>query len=213
MTEDNRIRLPATLIDFANDVGVTGQDHDSYPAAGAQARYDHMRMYLIGLLSQQSSETAPTQYREGTPWLDTSTSPPILKIRSGDEWKQYSNAIIVGNDSDGDPLSLEDWYSSLSGFLSTFGPEITFSGTCTADDVTQIPIPETLRPAVSSIARPFVYINGLLQDPRDTPVQTAATPISIRLSGGVQLDSGDEFTVVIKSITAANFHSSTVTVP
>ena len=57
--QDNRLQFPPTLIDFVNVVGETGQAHDNFPEPG-QARYDWMRMAIIGLLSLQSSALPPT---------------------------------------------------------------------------------------------------------------------------------------------------------
>jgi len=68
---DNRITLPTTEIDF-NIVGLTGQDHDTYPGPGQSARYDWMRLYLIGLLAHQTSQCPPTNYRPGTIWFSNS---------------------------------------------------------------------------------------------------------------------------------------------
>ena len=109
---DNRIRLPAVKIDFANDVGLASQDHDTYPPAGGQARFDHMRMYLIGLLSQQSSYDEPTQKRDGTPWFDYNTL--SLKIWLDGSWRPYSDTIQLT-----DELNLTQWYSQVSLALST----------------------------------------------------------------------------------------------
>ena len=67
---DNRLRLPAPEIDFVNDVGITGQEHDTYPTADTQARYDWMRMYLQALLAHQSSHLQPINFRTGTTWFD-----------------------------------------------------------------------------------------------------------------------------------------------
>jgi hypothetical protein len=90
---DNRMRFPAGPIDFQNEVGTTGQDHDAYPEAGTQPRFDWMRMAIIGLLSQQSSYDPPTQYREGTPWFDLNEL--ALKIRRNDAWVPYAQAVLI----------------------------------------------------------------------------------------------------------------------
>lgn len=105
---DNRIRLPGPKINFADDVGVTGQDHDDYPEPG-QARYDHLRMYLIGLLSNQSGPQPPTQYRDGTVWFDTSGPKGVLKIRDRSEWRHLAEAIQLAPD-----VTLADWFQSQS---------------------------------------------------------------------------------------------------
>lgn len=90
---DNRIKLPAGEIDFDNTVGTTGQSHDLYPYPGHQPRYDHMRMYLIGLLSQQASFDEPTEYREGTVWFNLNTM--ALMIRLDNAWVTYADAILM----------------------------------------------------------------------------------------------------------------------
>jgi hypothetical protein len=101
---DNRIRFPSALIDFTTDVGVTGQEHDNYPAPG-QARYDWLRMYLLGLLSCQSSHTEPTQFREGTWWFDLNG--PEMKVRVGGNWRPASEVIMAGS------LTLAEFYGQF----------------------------------------------------------------------------------------------------
>lgn len=96
---DNRIRFPSNKIDFDAEVGVTGQDHDNYPLPNSQARFDWMRMIIIGLLSHQASETEPSEYRDGTVWFDLNSNE--LKIWMGGTtdgaWQPISKAIIVGD--------------------------------------------------------------------------------------------------------------------
>jgi hypothetical protein len=112
---DNRMRFPAPPIDFEDDVGDTGQDHDSFPEPG-QARYDWMRMAVIALLSNQSSFNEPVNYRVGTPWLDLNTW--TLKIRTGDgvkgtEWSDFSEVIQVT-----DGVTLKSWFEAISSDLA-----------------------------------------------------------------------------------------------
>jgi hypothetical protein len=112
---DNRIRLQAPPIDFEDDVGNTGQDHDDYPDPG-QARYDWMRMYLIGLLANQASFNEPVNYRKGTPWFDLNTM--TLKIRTGEgvagtTWSDFSDVIQVSTG-----LTLKDWFDAVAGTLA-----------------------------------------------------------------------------------------------
>lgn len=95
MLPDNRLRLQAPAIDFTNNVGITGQDHDNYPAPNQQARYDHLRMYLIALLANQSSYSAPTQYREGTLWFNLNTN-ELLIMHNG-SWTSMLDVIKVGD--------------------------------------------------------------------------------------------------------------------
>lgn len=112
---DNRIRIPAPPIDFEEDVGETGQDHDNFPEPG-QARYDWMRMFLIGLLANQASYDEPVNYRKGSFWMDLSTG--VLKIRTGNgtagtEWSDVAELIQV---SPG--LTLQDWFDAVSSSLA-----------------------------------------------------------------------------------------------
>lgn len=209
-TRDNRIRFPAARIDFENDVGVVGQDHDDYPAAGGQARYDWMRMFLIGLLSCQSSETAPTQCREGTLWFDLTTN--SMKVYSGGEWVDLAATIALTEaDSDGNVLSLATWYSQANTLLSGLAAEIVFSGTCTSDGITTIAVPSSLQSGLESDSRVFLYINGSLVKP--TSATLIGNPLStIRLSG-VSLSADDSFTVVIRRVPSSTFYGTNVVVP
>jgi hypothetical protein len=205
---DCRIRLPAAKIDFDADVGTTGQAHDDFPAPGAQARYDHFRSFLIGLLAQQASEEEPTQYRNGTSWFDLTTN--TLKIRSGDEWVSLAEAIsLTEPDTDGAVVTLASWYESLQALLTGLSPEIVFSGSCSVDDVTTITIPESVQSSIHTDSRVFLYINGSLVDPRNCSVIGTTT---IRLSNVVLMD-GDVFTANIRRISASTFLASSVSVP
>lgn len=205
---DNRVRFPAAKIDFASDVGVASQDHDDQPSPGP-ARYDWMRMYLIGLLSQQSSFDEPTQYRDGTPWFDLNTF--TLKIRSNGAWVPLSDAIAVAEDDEG-VTTLTEWFSSVSDTLASSAPEVVFNGSSSADGITTITIPESLRAYLYSDSRPFVYINGILTDPRNSRLDPSANPTSVKLSN-VSLSENDTFTIVIHRIPSATFYSSSVSVP
>jgi hypothetical protein len=115
-TPDYRIKFPAPTIDFTDDVGTTGQDHDNYPSPGTQARYDWMRLMLIGLLTHQASYEEPTQYRDGTVWYDLETLE--LKIwQSGDggssgAWTKLSDVIMVGL-AGTTPVSLTNFYEQF----------------------------------------------------------------------------------------------------
>ncbi len=103
---DNRMRFPAPEINFVDDVGTTGQDHDNFPAPG-QARYDWMRLAIISLLSQQSSYREPTQKRIGTPWFDLNTEK--LKMWNGISWANIADFIEVNGD-----MSLTEWITSIN---------------------------------------------------------------------------------------------------
>lgn len=204
---DNRIRLPAGLIDFAADVGIVSQDHDSYPPPQGQARYDHMRMVLIGLLAQQASFDEPTQYRNGTPWFDLNMN--MLKIRSEGAWVNYSEVIPLGEaDTEGNYLTLADWFNTTNAALSSFAQEIVFNGVSTSNGVTDITIPESLRPFIFTDTRCFLYLNGLMVDPRDCAFIGDST---IKLSN-ISLSVNDEFTAIIRRVPNSTFYAPTVSV-
>lgn len=209
-TPDNRVRLPAAKIDFTNDVGLSGGDHDSYPPEGGQARFDHMRMFLIGLLSQQSSFNEPSEKRDGTPWLDLNTN--VLKIWINNDWHLYSDVVPVAEDDDGNVTTLGEWFASVSSALSSLAQEVTFSGSSTSNDVTFINIPESLRDFLYSDSRPIVYINGALVDPRNSRLEPGALPTAVKLSN-VTLSSGDTFTVFIRRIPNSTFYTPNVSIP
>ena len=165
-------------------------------------------MFLIGLLAQQSSSSEPTEYRDGTPWLDLTEG--ILKIRFNGAWVPYSQVISVEQDESGaNTKTLAEFYTEIEEALTNLSPEITFSGSASADGVTLIPIPASLRTYIFANSRPFVYINGELIDPRNTRIQPGATPTAIILTN-VTLSTGDTFTVSIRRIPDATFYSESV---
>lgn len=118
---DDRINLQPPLVDFTNDVGTTGQAHDNFPAPG-QARYDWMRSYLIGLLSNQSAFCEPIEFRIGTVWFDLNNASykyragathPIL-LNEGDSWLSLSYGIELDTG-----LNLQDWFAQVQALLVT----------------------------------------------------------------------------------------------
>lgn len=208
---DYRIRFPSAAIDFVNDVGETGQDHDQIPAPGQQARYDWFRMYLIGLLSNQASPVAPTQYRQGTLWLDTSvpTVGPVLKIRRQEQWLNLSEAIDLGG------TTLQDWYDSVSLSLTSLSPELFFYGSVTENNRSDIAIPSNLIPYVSANTRAFVTING----ESDTKTKYILGPDKVSVISNtivrlntILLEAGDTFAVSLRLIPSETFHTSPVIV-
>lgn len=206
---DCRIRFPSGRIDFSTDVGLTGLDHDDYPLPGGQARFDHMRLFLIGLLAQQASYSAPSEYRDGTPWFDLNTL--SLKIWNGSEWVSYASTIALTDpDDDGAVVTLADWYAAAQPVLDTLSPEIVFSGSCVTNNTTNIPIPSSAQAYASTDSKVFMYINGLLIDPHNC-VLIGSPPTTIQLSN-VELSSGDVFTVMIRRMNAAAFVDSTITI-
>jgi hypothetical protein len=204
---DNRLRFSSTKIDFVTDVGLSGQDHDNYPPPQGQARFDHMRMLMIAVLSQQSSFDEPTEYRQGTPWFDLNSQ--TLKIRKGSEWVKFSETIPVGvPDGSGLYTTLEEWYDAVNAALTGVAQEVVFSGSSTADGIQSIEIPLSLRPFIYDDTRCFIHKNGLMQDPRNHTILGGTT---IKMSN-YQLDIGDVFTVVLKRVPSNSFYTPSVNV-
>lgn len=206
---DNRIRLTPTKIDFTADVGVTGQDHDSYPPPQGQARFDHMRMFLIGLLAQQSSYDEPTQKREGTTWFDLNEL--AVKIFINSQWVNYSDAIKIGSGT------LTDWCAEVSNSIISIFPDVVFNGICTVAGTDQISIPTALQSQIYSDSRAFITVTSsagvsVTVDPREVQFVGSPTPTTLVLIND-ELDEQDRFTVVIRRIPDSSFYTSTVSVP
>lgn len=199
---DNRLRYPAPRIDFEAEVGLTGQDHDNWPSAQGQARYDWFRMAFIALLANQSSYDTPTQYREGTFWYDLNTG--TLKIYREGSWSDLAEAIQVS------PVySLSSLVQTLEAILPTISPNITWSGICNADQSANIPIPASVQTAlVPAKSKALVYINGSLLDPRTCTILGNSV---VKLSG-TQLVQGDRFTVTIQGYDSTHFVTDTIAV-
>ena len=210
MTIDHRIRFSPVLTDFTNDVGVTGQDHDTYPSPGQQARYDWMRLYLIGLLSCQSSDDPPSQYREGTLWFDLKDV--TMKVRQNGAWVSLSQAIkLADTQNANDPLTLQDWYDAINEDIESLRSEVFFYGNIQSVNATLIPIPTNLLGELTPVSRPFVYIDGVLINPALTSLEPGPNPTAIGVPSGA-LTQGSDFTVTIKSIPSDNFNVQPVTV-
>lgn len=199
---DNRLRFPSGRIDFTNDVGIVSQDHDNYPPPQGQARYDHMRMVIIGLLSQQASFDEPTEYRNGTPWFDLNSN--ILKIRNNDSWTNYSDIIPLGDAG----LTLSEWFDITNAALSSLSQEVVFNGVSTISGATSIAIPSALQTFIFSDTRCFFYLNGLMIDPRNCTIIGGTT---IQLSN-ISLSINDEFTVMLRRVPDDSFYAATVSV-
>lgn len=210
MTIDNRIRFPATRIDFANDVGVTGQSHDSYPAPGAQARFDWMRMFLVGLLSNQSSSSLPTQYRLGTIWFNLTDE--TLKLRRSGGWESIAAGIKLDDASTSAvPYTLQDWYDDIHETVHSLRSELFFHGIVQSANAVLIPIPTHLQPMVQYGSRPFVWVNGMLINPAKVSLEPGANPTAIRMPSGV-MPQGAEIVVAIKFIADSQFNTPQVTI-
>lgn len=216
-TQDARIRFPAARVDFVNDVGETSQPHDQYPAPGQQARYDWLRLYLIGLLSNQASALEPTNYREGSLWFDTSIDlsdiipPATFRVRKNNNWVSLSEAINLGTST------LQAWYEETVSSLSSIAPELFYAGVAKNAGSSDIPIPPTIGTYVTSDTRAFVVINGegsnrlgastIIVDPRRVSVFN--THITLQ---DFQLEADDKFTVTLRRIPSATFYQPNVIV-
>lgn len=198
---DNRHRLPAPRIDFDDDVGTTGQDHDTHPEPG-QARYDWMRMAIIALLSHQSADDFPTQFRTGTTQYRRDLLHYLYRkeLSGGDEnWRPIAEAIALETDeTDGAlSLSLQGWFDSVQPLLESLRPKFTWSGSSNSNNITAIPVPDPIEAELTAIVddiRPLVWIDGLLVDPRNTRFSEA--PVVVELLSGVELNRGQRFTVI-----------------
>lgn len=123
---DDRINLQPPLIDFDTTVGTTGQAHDEFPKPG-QARYDWMRSYLIGLLSNQSAFCEPIEFRLGTIWFDLNVSSfkyragstqPII-VTEGDNFISLAHGIELETG-----LSLQAWFEQIQELITPPDPNV-----------------------------------------------------------------------------------------
>jgi hypothetical protein len=204
---DYRIKFPAPLIDFSADVGLTGQAHDEYPAPGTQARYDHLRLYLIGLLTHQASYLSPFEYSEGTIWFDLNTT--ALKTYFNNQWQEIANAIILT--SEGQTVTLADWYTNQATIiLKSLAPEVVFGGRSTISGIFRIPIPSNVYPYIFSDSRIFMTVNSLHNlDPREVAIVTVGSQKFIDISPN-ELDANDLFYVSIRRIPNATFSTENI---
>jgi len=207
---DHRIRFDAPLINFATSVGLSGQAHDDYPGPGQQARYDWMRIYLIGLLANQSGNTAPSQFREGTLWFDLADE--TMKVRRIGAWVSLSQGIkLADTDNPAEPYTLQDWYDDVNEDVQSLRNEIVFHGLVQSINAGLIPIPTSLQPLLQTNSRPFVWVNGSLVNPATTTLEPGANPTAVRVPNGI-MTQGSEVVVVIKFIPDSRFNISPVTI-
>lgn len=196
MTGDNRIRLDETPVDF-DRTDDTGQNHDTYPASGELTRYDQMRSYLIGLLSNQSSEDEPLEKREGSLWFDKGDNE--LKIYNGSDWDNLSKYIKI-NES-GDNYTIQNTIDSIMATLAYVGPRIVWSGFFSSDEINRIPIPEDYQGyAMIEGMQAFVYVDGLLLDPRKCIIRDD-NPTYIDIVGGIDVKPQQTYTVKMEKVT------------
>ena len=204
---DYRIKFPAPLIDFSADVGLTGQAHDEYPAPGTQARYDHLRLYLIGLLTNQASYLLPLEYSEGTIWFDLNTT--ALKTYFNNQWQEIANAIVLT--SEGETTTLADWYTNQATIiLKSLAPEVVFGGRSTISGIFRIPIPSNMYPYIFTDSRIFMTVNSTHNlDPREVAIVTVGSQKFIDISPN-ELDANDLFYVTIRRIPNTTFSTENI---
>lgn len=203
MIPDNRIKLQPTEVDFVNDVGVTGQQHDHYPSPDSAPRYDWMRLYLIGLLSNQSSiGEQPLNFRDGTLWYDKETGE--YKYHDSDNEQTFmplANGIKI------DTTSLSNIIDDLRNSVGLMRRTATFSGVSNID-TNIINIPSNIQEVASeSDNYPILYKNGLLIDPRLVSFSEGC-PVCIELEGDAELEADDKFTIFIQRFNI--FHTETI---
>ena len=186
---DNRIQFPVSAeIDFINDVGLTGQDHDNYAEPGTFSRYDWMRMIVLGLLSNQASREEPSEYRPGTLHYDLNTF--FYKCMLNGNFEDISKCMKVVD------ASLYEWAQEIEEKRNRFQLTGVFSGVA-YDQSDVINIPESLQEISKAPNRPYLFKNGRIIDPNLTQFNVGC-PVAIELSSGAVLSPDDKFTVFIK---------------
>lgn len=189
---DFRIRFPSSKINFVEDVfagSPDGQDVNDFPAPGEQARYDWMRMVVIGLLANQSSYEEPINYKIGTLWMDLNDN--FYKYFNGESFASASDAIAIGD------MSLTDWSEVVNETVGKVTEAASFSGTSNSNGVTEINVPENaLAAAEYENNHPIMYKNDLLVDPRQTSFNPERT--KVLLLDGLELRRNDTFTILIQ---------------
>jgi hypothetical protein len=220
---DNRIRFSTSAIDFTNDVGLTQQQHDTYPSPNTQARYDWMRMYLIGLLSNQSSCDQPSQYRPGTMWYQMdcpNTGNGYYKAYDclTDTFTDLSDYIKAFDSIDGN-VNLTSFINStrislgaITNATGALNVEIILYGNVTSVATNEIIVPAEMQSMLGSDYVPFVYFQndaaktsavpfpGMTLIPADEVVLSPAYDKVTLLN--IFLTNGDKYMVSFRRIAA-----------
>lgn len=198
---DNRIRLdPPVVVDFTKP-GLTGQKHDLYPAPNTQARYDLMRIYLMGLLANQSSnenvDGEPFEKRTGTLWYKKVAG--LLELFDGTDFSDLSKHIGITINEE--KRTIESVISDILLSLQYSAPRVIWCGRFIIGSNNNIPIPEAYHGyAVVAKMRPIVYVDGLLIDPRDTVIQ-AGSPAYIKMNDNFNPRPNQKYTVILEHVT------------
>lgn len=205
-TDDNRIRLDETPVDFSRTDQVD-QLHSSYPDPNTQARFDQMKSFMIGLISNQSSpgECEPFEKRIGTLWFNKTIE--MLLLFNGTDFDTISKYISVESSTTDeedvtttDVVTLQSLLDEVLATLELVGPEVVWSGFFSNDEVNEIPIPTEFQGyAALSGMQAFVHIDGLYKDPRKCIIDENNNTV-IRLVG-INTKPNQEFTVELRKIT------------
>lgn len=185
---NNKIIFPESEIDFLNDVGNTGQDHDDYAEPGTHPRYDWMRMIVLGLLSYQASDQEPNEHRPGTIWFDLEHMQ--YKCQLGGIFTDIANAIEILSSN------LDNWSKDVDEKRNRFQPTSCFSGIARIE-TNVISIPQEIQHTAIAPNRPFLFKNGRLINPDLVQFNTGC-PVAIELSKDAILSPNQHFTIFIK---------------
>ena len=197
MLPNYTIRFPSTKIDFENDVhggSSDGQDINNYPEPG-QARYDWMRMVVIGLLANQSSEEEPTNRKIGTLWMNLNDN--FFKYFNGEEFTEFAEAIRIGD------MNLDEWTKLAEDTIGKTTESATFSGVIETTNITEIDVPnDALKAASYENNHPVLYLNQLMIDPRLTSFNINRNKVLLLDNeyGTIRVRKDDVFTIMIQRL-------------
>jgi hypothetical protein len=192
---DYRIRFPSAKIDFDEDVhggSPGGQDVDDFPQPGTQARYDWIRLTIIGLLANQSSVEEPLNYKIGSLWHNLNDG--FFKYFDGEDWAELTKAIRIGE------TNLEEWSELVNETVGKVTEAASFTGVAESNNITEIDIPDSAMAAASyNNNHPVLYKNDLLIDPRLTSFNLDRNKVLFldNEAGSVKLNRNDRYTILI----------------
>jgi len=154
-----------------------------------------MRMVVIGLLANQSSEEEPLNYKIGSLWMNLNDY--FFKYFDGEEFSELAKAIRIGD------TSLEEWSEIVEETVGKVTEAASFTGVSQANNVTEIDIPDSALAAASySNNHPTLYKNDLLVDPRLTDFNIDKNKVLLLDNeiGVVKLAKNDRYTVLINRL-------------
>jgi hypothetical protein len=195
---DNRINLSSP--DFGpSGTGSTGQLHDEYPKGNTQARYDFMRSMLIGLLANQSSadESEPIEKRTGTLWYKKTSK--FLDVFNGSNFVSLADHIRISTGETTEE-TLQSVLTSILSSLAYTSPRVVWSGIIINSYDQFLPVPEKFQGyAKLPNMRPFLYVDGLLVDPRDTTIDDSSSVSYIKIIN-YQVRPNQKYTVILQQV-------------